>query len=297
MASARDAAASDPLLAEPEPEPEPECGGVAPEPAVGEPLGPLDTEIVAIVSGDGEAGEMRSFRQLAEMLRASSLQGDHKVFVPPVELVDAVEISSLVDMEEVAGMDADDVEELASSLREQLMPETHDEDPDQQNVLVLGEDDDIDKACVAACPPLDLTRGSFRCPVQLPAELVPQAERQLGETPEIRSAAIVEMREKIEELERDGIGKGKKHAAIIFPRKDDEFLCAFLRCKKFRVADALKVCIKYTQFVHEFADVLGSLDCAGEPMMDPKNQQLLGMYIVPGKTQHALTTFPCTASY
>ena len=54
MASARDAAASDPLLAEPEPEPEPECGGVAPEPAVGEPLGPLDTEIVAIVSGDGD---------------------------------------------------------------------------------------------------------------------------------------------------------------------------------------------------------------------------------------------------
>jgi hypothetical protein len=270
------------LVGEPEPEPEQEHGSSGGGEVA---LGPLDTEVVALVSGDGEVGEMRSFRQLAEMLRESSLQGDHKVFVPPVELVEAVEISSLVDMEEVAGMDAEDVEELAASLREQLMPQPPDEESEGQNVLVFGEDDDIDKACVAVCPPLDLTRGSFRCPLELPAELLPQAERQLGETPEIRTAAIAELREKIEALEIDGVGTGKKRKAIAFPRKDDEFLCAFLRCKKFRVDDALKVCVKYTQFVHEFADVLGSLDAEGEPMMDPKNQEMLGMYIVPGCTK------------
>lgn len=284
---AKEMAESGALLAS-EPEPEPQIQ------EEGEPIGPLDAEVVAIVSGDGEAGEMRSFRQLAEMLRASDLKGDHKICVPPVDLADAVEVSSLVDMEEVAGMDAEDVEELASSLLDQLVPEeASDEGPEQENVLVLGEDDEIDKACVAACPPLDLTKGCFRCPLELPAELIPQAERQLGETAEVRTAAITELRGKAEALESTGIGKGKKNKPIAFPRKDDQFLCTFLRCKKFRVDDALKVMTKYTQFVHEFADVLGSLDSEGEPMMDPKNQQLLGMYVIPGCTKRGgrLITF------
>lgn len=286
--------ASDTLVAEPEPEPQLDgaaAADVPPEPeleldAVADaPPGPLDAEIVAIVSGDGEAGEMCSFRQLAERLHDSTLTGDHKVFVPPAHLNDAVQISEIMDIDELAGMEADEVVELATSLREQLMTEIEGDYSEQENTPVLGDDDDIDKACVAACPPLDLTMGCFRCPLELPEELIPQAERQLGETADARAAAIAEMRGRIEELEVGGVGKGKKRTSIVFPRKDDLFLCAFLRCKKFRVDDAVNVCIKYTQFVHEFADVLGSLDSEGEPMMDPKNQQNLGMYIVPGCTK------------
>ena len=43
--------------------------------------------------------------------------------------------------------------------------------------------------------------------------------------------------------------KAKELEPIAFVRKDDQMLLPFLRCKKFRVADALDCVCKYTRFV------------------------------------------------
>eukprot|EP01045_Picozoa_sp_COSAG04_P025775 COSAG04_NODE_3450_length_2806_cov_69.469154_2_plen_372_part_00 len=265
--------------AEPEPEPEP-------EPEEGEPVGPLDAKVLVVLTADGEDGELISFRALAQKLREASIDGGSRVFVPPADMGEARAVGELVDMEEVKEMDDEDVGELAASLRDQLTPEeVRDEAPDQEGTLVVRAGDEIDRACAACAPPLDLASlRVLRCPLELPAPLAAQAERQLGETPEVRAAAIAELRERVVELEKTGVGKKKKTRPIAFPRKDDEFLCAFLRCKKFRVDDALKSVIKYTDFVHEFAEVLGSLNAEGEPMMDPKNQALIGLYTIKSTT-------------
>ena len=81
------------------------------------------------------------------------------------------------------------------------------------------------------------------------------AEREMGETAEVRTAKLAELRARLETLEKEGIGTKKKHRKIVFPRKDDQFLICFLRSRKFRVADAEKVLINYTEWVHAHADV------------------------------------------
>lgn len=232
--------------------PAPAAGGGAAAAAAeeeGEPVGPLDAEVVCIVSADADDGELVSFNALAQMLSDGKLNGEDKVFVPPVGLLTAAAISTYADMDSVSEMDAEDMAELAEMLRDQLTPKDAKEEALEQdvmpNALIFGDEDDIDRACAACAPPLNLTHGAFRCPIELPEPLRQQAERQLGETTEVREAACIALREQLVQLERDGIGKGKKHKTIVFPRKDDQFLVAFLRCKKFRVDDACKTIVKY----------------------------------------------------
>ena len=146
--------------------------------------------------------------------------------------------------------------------------------------------DEIDRACAACAPPLQSTLfGHFRAPVELPPALAAQAERVLGETPEVRTAALAELREKMAATEKEGVaGKKKKdkRREIFFPRKDDQFMIAFLRNQKFRVDDALARIIAYTEFLHENAALLGCMNPKDDPTLDPAHMAKLGFYALPG---------------
>jgi hypothetical protein len=171
------------------------------------------------------------------------ITGDSKVFVPPTGQEDARTIDDLVDMDSVAEMDDDDTEELARSLQEQLVLLTPDVSGGGERELTCSFDA-VDLACARSARPLfDVLegKGPFRGPVELPKELAAVAERELGETPEVRTAALEELRSRLVQLETTGVGTKKKHRSLIFPRKDDQFLVCFLRARKFRVPDAEKV--------------------------------------------------------
>eukprot|EP01045_Picozoa_sp_COSAG04_P008173 COSAG04_NODE_447_length_14267_cov_17.958569_10_plen_416_part_00 len=265
------------LAAEPEPEPEPS------------PLSAdaLSAPRVVVITADGAEGELISFRRMADMLHGGELNGDSSVFVPPAELESGAQfVDSLVDMEEVREMDAEDLAELAASLEEQLAPEDGEAGDEAEATLVIEGVDEIDRACAACAPPLQSTLfGHFRAPVELPPALAAQAERVLGETPEVRTAALAELREKMAATEKEGVpGKKKKdkRREIFFPRKDDQFMIAFLRNQKFRVDDALARIIAYTEFLDENAALLGCMNPKDDPILNPAHMAKLGFYALPG---------------
>jgi hypothetical protein len=273
-------------------EPEPESEAVSSEEGV--PTDPLTSPRVVCITADGEAGELISFTLMAELLREGKLNGASRVFVPPGDLESGSQaVGDMVDMEEVRDMDPDDVAELAGSLMEQLVAPSDStllgESQGQSAALVPENVDEIDLACAACAPPLYETLfGHFRAPVELPPALAAAAEREIGETPAKRSAALVELREKMAAAEADGIGQKKKRRTIFFPRKDDQFMVAFLRNQKFRVDDALEKVIAYTEFVAEHASILGSCNPKDDPFLNPKNMKEYGQYILPGAKKRLL---------
>lgn len=109
---------------------------------------PLDTAQAVFMNAFEEEGDVVSFRVLASMLKAGELSGDSKVFVPPTTKVEAKLVSDLVDMDSVAEMEDDDIADLASNLREQLLnPEIAvDMSGDKGRDLKLTQDA-IDLAC------------------------------------------------------------------------------------------------------------------------------------------------------
>ena len=210
--------------------------GVAPD--------PLDTPQVVLMSASEEAGDCISFRSMAQMLHAGKLSPEDKVFVPPALLEDARVVSEMVDMEDVAEMDDDDIDELARQFMDELVPKaavdfSADRDCELQSAL---DPMDLEVARIAESQPLtaalyDRGLGNFRGPVELPPELAAVAERDLGETVEVRTKALKDLRARLEQLEAEGV----KGQPIQFPRKDDQFLICFLRSRKFRLKDAEKV--------------------------------------------------------
>ena len=162
---------------------------------------PLDMPQVIFMAATEEEGDLVSFRTLAEMLRAGKLTGDSRVFVPPATKLEAKLVSDLVDMESVSDMDEDDIEELASSLMHELLPDTAVDMSGDQGRELNGTQDAVDLACAACAPPVWDTQigcGCFRGPIELPPELAAVAERELGETPEVRTAALAELRARLE---------------------------------------------------------------------------------------------------
>ena len=219
-ARASQAARAAALGAEPEPEPAP---------------GPLDTPIAVLIAADGESGELLSFRALSLLLRSKQIDGDSQLFVPPVEQSGAQRIGELVDMDEVAEMDDEDTEELAASLRSELTPE--DVVEEAEATLVVEGVDALSLAAAACAPPLrETARGHLRAAVELPPALAAVAERELGETAEVRTAALAELLAKMEAHEAA--------EGVAFRRKDEQFRVAFLRVRKYRIDDALRSIIK-----------------------------------------------------
>lgn len=162
-----------------------------------------------------------------------------------------------------------------------------------------------DEACAAAAPPImqdtNTAMGHFRAPVELPAELAVIAERELNETSDAETAAmlgvptrevaLLQLRERLEKLEQTGVTKKgylwkrDKLKSITFARKDDQFLICFLRARKFRIDDAEKLIVNYTNFVHKHAEILTSLDCR-DPFLDPAFMgPKAGVYQLPGTTR------------
>ena len=275
--------------------------GVAPD--------PLDTPQVVLMSASEEAGDCISFRSMAQMLHAGQLSPEDKVFVPPALLEDARVVSEMVDMEDVAEMDDDDIDELARQFMDELVPKaavdfSADRDCELQSAL---DPMDMEVARIAESQPLtaalyDRGLGNFRGPVELPPELAAVAERDLGETVEVRTKALKDLRARLEQLEAEGV----KGQPIQFPRKDDQFLICFLRSRKFRLKDAEKVgprcfldsrarvsltckacqvIVKFTRYMHSHASWLGSMD-ARDPVLDPAYLgDKIGMHVLPGTTR------------
>lgn len=166
----------------------------------------------------------------------------------------------------------------------------------EQRLLEACQIDEVDLACAARAPVTGMldphsVMGHFRGRVELPAELAAVAERELGETRPIRKKTLKELKARLLELEKEGVaGKAgwlskAETTTITFPRKDDQFLIPFLRAKKFRVEDALKMVVNYTRFVHKHADKLTSLDVR-DPLLDPHVcAEKAGIYLVPKTTR------------
>ena len=283
------------------------AGGAAAEEGVAPD--PLDTPQVVLMSASEEAGDCISFRSMAQMLHAGKLSPEDKVFVPPALLEDARVVSEMVDMEDVAEMDDDDIDELARQFMDELVPKTAvDFSADRDCELQSGLDAmDVEVARIASSQPLtaalyDRGLGNFRGPVELPPELAAVAERDLGETVEVRTKALKDLRARLEQLEAEGV----KGQPIQFPRKDDQFLICFLRSRKFRLKDAEKVgprcfldsfsrvsltckacqvIVKFTRYMHSHASWLGSMD-ARDPCLDPAYLgDKIGMHVLPGTTR------------
>lgn len=82
----------------------------------------------------------------------------------------------------------------------------------------------------------------------LPADLARVAEEQLGETPAVRAKALLELREKLQNLSDDDPKKPK--------RTDDAYLITFLRHAKFRVDRAFQKVTNMAAFLNKHADIL-----------------------------------------
>lgn len=84
-------------------------------------------------------------------------------------------------------------------------------------------------------------------PLQLSPELAALAQEQLGETNEVRAAALVELRQKISEL---------PNQSDRIEDVSDKNLIRFLRSRKFDVDRALKQTVEYRHFYAKYAEEL-----------------------------------------
>lgn len=265
----------------------------------------LDRPFVVLVSSNGRTERPLSLLELAQMLRMRQVTATDQVFATPplldgttkafVTTRKARMIDDLVDMDSVEQMSGDDVEELAFALWEQLTPKELvteaeailTERATAQNGGVRADlGDELTRACVEIAPPLDLRCSGFlRGPVDLLPTLADAAARELGETQATRTTALAQLRRKMQVLERDGMPGGSPGIgrAITFGRTDDEFLVAFLRAKKFVVADALSAIVRYARFVEENAEWLAETESLlGD---EARLASQLGIYVAPGTTQ------------
>ena len=169
----------------------------------------------------------------------------------------------------------------------------------EENLTEMMSPHEEDSACAAAAPPTktldpDTRMGHFRGTVELELEhpeLAAIAERELGETPAVRASALKELRARLVKLEQEGVTKTRylwkrdSKSPIAFARKDDQFLICFLRARKFRVDDAERLVVNYTNFVHKHAEILTSLDDR-DPFLDPAViGPMGGIYLPPGTTR------------
>ena len=80
-------------------------------------------------------------------------------------------------------------------------------------------------------------------------ETLEKARRELGENPETRAEACLELRMRIDE--HQCVGEG-----VTFERKDSPFLLRFLRARKFNVERALQLYINYYKYRHKHRHLL-----------------------------------------
>ena len=84
-------------------------------------------------------------------------------------------------------------------------------------------------------------------PLAPPPRLLADARRKLGETFDVRHSALASLKEIINTYEKTQAPE----SAVQFRRKDDWFLMAFLRCKKFNIQRAFEEFLHYSTFHSE----------------------------------------------
>jgi hypothetical protein len=93
---------------------------------------------------------------------------------------------------------------------------------------------------------LNTGSSATRMGIDLPPDLVERAQRELAETTEIAHASLADLRSQLQALP----------ASEMPERLDDEYLIAFLRPQKFRVAEAKAKVIAYNAYKRKYADAL-----------------------------------------
>ena len=80
----------------------------------------LDEKEVSLMSEDESEIVMYSFLDIAMMLQASQLKGNQKVFLKPMKSSEAIELSSLIDIDDAGKSHPDELGELAEALQKGL---------------------------------------------------------------------------------------------------------------------------------------------------------------------------------
>jgi len=84
-------------------------------------------------------------------------------------------------------------------------------------------------------------------------ETLERARKELNEEPDKRAEAIQELKERIDQWERN---PPPEEAGLTFARKDESFLLRFLRARKFDLDRALQLYINFYRYRQKYADKL-----------------------------------------